>query len=36
MEDRTVSGVWGKMLADTAGRDRRGAGSPWIVHDVRT
>ena len=35
MENHTVSGVWGEMLEDPTGRDRRGAGSPWIVHDVR-
>ena len=34
MENHTVSGVWGEMLEGPTGRDRREAGSPWIVYDV--
>lgn len=34
MENHTVSRVWGEMLEDPTGRDRREAGSPWIVYDV--
>ena len=34
MENHTVSGVWGEMLEDPTGRDRREAGSPWIVYAV--